>query len=226
MFLYLSYAMPVAAGWIAEGKSWTTKRPFRLSAYSTLFGAITVLGALVLYFIGVQPPNDNLLDYTLGLLVIMAVLWFGVARRKFPGPPIGEMIAKRQAEILAEEKAVGETRGKTVKIPPISAYKPLSKCCRYRWQAIDISIDTYGSRTCHKSPLETANPVRRFDSGPDLHHPWRAWSAASSAARLDRKARLASAHVLSLPRLGTELAPAGARSVCFNRRSCRLCPRR
>jgi amino acid transporter len=98
VFLYLSYAMPVAAGWIAEGKSWTTKGPFQLGAYSKLFGTITVLGALVLYFIGVQPPNDNLLDYTLGLLIIMAVLWFGVARRKFPGPPIGEMIAKRQAD--------------------------------------------------------------------------------------------------------------------------------
>jgi hypothetical protein len=32
-----------------------------------------------------------------------------VARSRFPGPPIGEVIAKRQAEIQAEEKAVGET---------------------------------------------------------------------------------------------------------------------
>jgi len=42
------------------------------------------------------------------LLVIMFVLWFGIARTRFPGPPIGDIIAKRQAAIAAEEKAVGE----------------------------------------------------------------------------------------------------------------------
>jgi amino acid transporter len=109
IFLYLSYAMPVAAGWLAEGKTWTAKGPFHLGAYSKPLGAITVLGAIVLFFIGIQPPNDKLVTYTGVLLVIMAILWFGVARQKFPGPPIGDMIAKRQAEILAEEKAVGET---------------------------------------------------------------------------------------------------------------------
>ena len=107
VFLYLSYAMPVAASLIAEGKTWTKKGPFTLGGLSKPLGLITVLGALLLYFIGVQPPNDKLLNYTGGLLVIMALLWFGVARRNFPGPPIGDMIAKRQAEIAAEERAVG-----------------------------------------------------------------------------------------------------------------------
>ena len=108
IFLYLSYVMPVAAGFLAEGKTWTTKGPFQLGTWSKPFAVVSVMGALLLYFIGVQPPNDDLLKYTGGLLVIMAILWFGVAQRKFPGPPIGDMIAKRQAEILAEEKAVGE----------------------------------------------------------------------------------------------------------------------
>jgi amino acid transporter len=108
VFLYLSYAMPVGAGLLAEGRTWTTKGPFQLGGFSKLFGVITVVWALVLYFIGVQPPNDDLLKYTGGLLVIMAVLWFGIARARFPGPPIGDMIAKRQAEIAREEKAVGE----------------------------------------------------------------------------------------------------------------------
>jgi amino acid transporter len=110
IFLYLSYVMPVAAGFLAEGKTWTTKGPFQLGTWSKPFAVVSVMGALLLYFIGVQPPNDDLLKYTGGLLVIMAILWFGVAQRKFPGPPIGEMIAKRQTEILAEEKAVGEVQ--------------------------------------------------------------------------------------------------------------------
>ena len=107
VFLYLSYAMPVAASLIAEGKTWTKKGPFTLGGLSKPLGLITVLGALLLYFIGVQPPNNKLIWYTVGLLVIMAILWFGLARTRFPGPPIGDMIAKRQAEIAAEERAVG-----------------------------------------------------------------------------------------------------------------------
>jgi amino acid transporter len=95
VFLYISYAMPVAAGLLAEGKSWTKKGPFQLGVWSRPLAAVTVLGAALLFFIGVQPPNDDLLKYTGGLLVIMAVLWFGVARKRFPGPPVGDRIAAR-----------------------------------------------------------------------------------------------------------------------------------
>src|SRR5262252_374472 len=78
VFLYLCYAMPVAAALIAEGKTWTKKGPFTLGGFSKPLGVVTVLGALLLYFIGVQPPNAKLLNYTGGLLIIMAILWFGV----------------------------------------------------------------------------------------------------------------------------------------------------
>jgi hypothetical protein len=35
-------------------------------------------------------------------------VWFGFESRRFKGPPIGEEVARRQAEIAAAEKAVGE----------------------------------------------------------------------------------------------------------------------
>ena len=108
IFLYLSYAAPIGAGLLAEGKTWTKKGPFDLGALSKPFAIISVLGGLLLFFIGVQPPNNALITYTIVLLIVMAVLWFGVARRKFPGPPVGDIIAKRQAVIAAEERAVGE----------------------------------------------------------------------------------------------------------------------
>jgi len=92
VFLYISYAMPVAAGLVAEGRSWTKKGPFQLGAWSRPLAALTVLGAALLFFIGVQPPNDDLLKYTGGLLAIMAVLWFGIARRRFPGPPVEKVL--------------------------------------------------------------------------------------------------------------------------------------
>jgi hypothetical protein len=33
LFLYISYAMPIAAGFLAEGKSWTEFGPFRLGIW-------------------------------------------------------------------------------------------------------------------------------------------------------------------------------------------------
>lgn len=109
IFLYISYAAPTGAGLLAEGKTWTHKGPFRLgNGLSRICAVISVLGALLLFYIGVQPPNDALIIYTGVLLVIMCICWFSRARTHFPGPPIGDVIAKRQTEILAAEKAVGE----------------------------------------------------------------------------------------------------------------------
>ncbi|BAJ82066.1 MULTISPECIES: amino acid permease [Acidiphilium] len=112
MFLYISYAMPVAAGLLAEGKTWTEFGPFRLGALSKPLAVISIIGVFVLIYIGIQPPNNILITYGLGLIVLMLVLWFGVARVRFPGPPISrEAIASRAAEIAAEERAVHEGTG-------------------------------------------------------------------------------------------------------------------
>jgi amino acid transporter len=109
MFLYVSYAMPIAAGIFAEGKTWTEFGPFKLGALSKPLAILSILGTLVVIFVGIQPPNNILISYGLGLIILMLVLWFGVARRHFPGPPIGAAaVAARAQEIAAEEQAVGQ----------------------------------------------------------------------------------------------------------------------
>jgi len=101
--------MPIGAGLLAEGKTWTEFGPFRLGALSKPLAAISVLGGFAIIYIGTRPPNDILDSYFVGLLVLLAVIWFGVARTRFPGPPIGAAaVAARTAEIAAEEAAVGE----------------------------------------------------------------------------------------------------------------------
>lgn len=106
VFFYISYAMPIAAGLLAEGKTWTTFGPFRLGAWSRPFAVVTVLGVVLIAFIGLQPPNDILVGYAVGLVVLLALGWFLSERRRFAGPPVGDVIARRQAEIVAAERAL------------------------------------------------------------------------------------------------------------------------
>ncbi|HUW79323.1 MAG TPA: amino acid permease [Acidocella sp.] len=109
MFLYISYAMPIAAGLFAEGKSWTEFGPFRLGFLSKPLAAISTLGGILIIYIGTRPPNNILDSYFIGLLVLIAIIWFGVARTRFPGPPIGAAaVAARTTEIAAEEQALGK----------------------------------------------------------------------------------------------------------------------
>jgi amino acid transporter len=73
-----------------------------------LVAVLSILSAILIFFIGIQPPNDWALWITVGFLVLTGIIWLVFERRRFKGPPIGDMIAKREAEILAAEKAVGE----------------------------------------------------------------------------------------------------------------------
>jgi amino acid transporter len=108
MFLYISYLLPVAAGLIAYRRSWQKMGPFDLKGLFPVVAVLSLLGGAVLIYIGIQPPNDQALTVTLIALAITAVVWFGLERRRFQGPPIGGVSAEKLAEIAAREKAVGE----------------------------------------------------------------------------------------------------------------------
>ena len=58
--------------------------------------------------LGVQPPNDFALKVVGVIALLTAIAWFGIENRRFKGPPIGDRIAARAAEIAAAEAAVGE----------------------------------------------------------------------------------------------------------------------
>ena len=74
----------------------------------TLFAVLSILSMILIFVIGIQPPNDWALYITVGFFILTAIVWFAFENRRFQGPPIGDMIAKRQAAIAAAEKAVGE----------------------------------------------------------------------------------------------------------------------
>jgi amino acid transporter len=88
IFLYISYVMPSAAGFFVYGKSWTHMGPFSLGR--TLFrilAVISVLGVLLLIWIGIQPPNEKALWVTAITFALITVLWWSGIRKIFSGPP-------------------------------------------------------------------------------------------------------------------------------------------
>ncbi|WP_290990876.1 amino acid permease [Hyphomicrobium sp.] len=111
IFLFFSFVIPIALGFFAYGTSkWPKMGPWNIGRplYS-LFAILSVLSMILIFVIGVQPPNDWALNITVGFVVLTGLIWFLLERNRFQGPPIGDMIAKRQAEIRAAEAAVGET---------------------------------------------------------------------------------------------------------------------
>lgn len=108
VFLYVSYIMPIGAGILAEGKTWTKKGPFNLGGASKLVAVLAVLGGGVLAFVGFQPPYQLVGEFLAGAIVLLIVVWFAFERNRFAGPPLTpEAVAKRQAEIAREEAALG-----------------------------------------------------------------------------------------------------------------------
>jgi amino acid transporter len=87
IFLYISYVLPAALGLRAHGRSWTTMGPWNLGRWYRPLAAVSVLGCVALIFIGMQPPNEKAAWIVGGVLLVMALIWFGGARSRFAGPP-------------------------------------------------------------------------------------------------------------------------------------------
>jgi amino acid transporter len=89
IFLYLSYVMPTLVGLRAFGRTWTRFGPFHLGGplYKSL-AVVSVLGAAVLVWIGVQPPNEKALTVLLAMAALLLAAWWLGIRRIFRGPPV------------------------------------------------------------------------------------------------------------------------------------------
>ncbi|MBN9690084.1 MAG: amino acid permease [Verrucomicrobia bacterium] len=88
VFLYLSYVLPVAAGFLAYGGRWRKFGPWQLGAAYRPLALVAVLGCLFLLVIGVQPPNHQAVPILGGTALLMIAVWFGLERRRFRGPPV------------------------------------------------------------------------------------------------------------------------------------------
>jgi amino acid transporter len=88
VFLHLSYTMPIAAGLLAEGKTWRHKGPFSLGGMSKILAVLAVIGGVFVQFIGMKPPNQKVFYLMIAMLVIMTIFWFVLGEKnRFKGPP-------------------------------------------------------------------------------------------------------------------------------------------
>jgi len=91
IFIFISYGLPIALGGLAYGGRWNKMGPWDMGPLFRLVALLVTLSAVLILFLGVQPPNDAALQITLAFLVLTAVVWFGFERRRFKGPPVTTM---------------------------------------------------------------------------------------------------------------------------------------
>jgi amino acid transporter len=110
VFLFLSFIIPIMLGMFAFGTAkWPKAGPWDMGA--GLFKLVCVLafiGMIIIFYIAVQAPNERVLWVVVGIVALLVVLWFAVESRRFKGPPVGEEIKRRQAEIAKKEAVFGE----------------------------------------------------------------------------------------------------------------------
>ena len=91
MFLYVSYVVPCVLGAWAHGKSWTVMGPWDLGGWYRPLAVTSVAGCTGLILIGIQPPNEKSMWVVGGYGLLLAIVWFAVARHRFAGPPVAAL---------------------------------------------------------------------------------------------------------------------------------------
>ena len=109
VFLYISMVMPIAAGLLAEGgPKWKEKGPFNLGKLSKPNAVLAIIFGIVLAISGFFPPNEKVFYFTVAMVIIMPIVWYGFERNRFEGVPQGDKITERQKMIADIEKRYGE----------------------------------------------------------------------------------------------------------------------
>ena len=98
--------MPIAAGMLAFNKSWKTFGPWNIGTKFPIVAMFCIAIAAVIFFIGVQPPNDKALLFMAVIIAVTIAVWFGIERKRFQGPPVGADIEARAKAIAEAEHAI------------------------------------------------------------------------------------------------------------------------
>ncbi|WZO98305.1 amino acid permease [Isosphaeraceae bacterium EP7] len=98
IFIYLSYIIPISAGLLAHGRTWTAMGPWTVGRWFKPLATLSVLGGLLLIAAGIAPPNDTAAYRVVGGgIAALALAWVLVERKRFKGPPLMDMLDHTRA---------------------------------------------------------------------------------------------------------------------------------
>ncbi len=87
VLLYISYVLPIFAGFLAYGRTWTKMGPWHMGKAYRPMAMISAVGCVGLIVIGAQPPNEIAVKILASTAALMLLAWFGFERKRFQGPP-------------------------------------------------------------------------------------------------------------------------------------------
>jgi uncharacterized BrkB/YihY/UPF0761 family membrane protein len=110
IFLFFSFIIPITLGLFTYGgPKWPKMGPWNIGRGGfSLFAILSIIAMVLIFVIGIQPPNQWAFKITIGFFILTAIVWLALENRRFKGPPIGDAIAKRQAAIAAAEAAINK----------------------------------------------------------------------------------------------------------------------
>lgn len=88
ILLYLSYMLPILAGFFVHGRSWKNMGPWHLGIWFKPMALLSTIASVGIVCIGIQPPNEKAGYAVLAITIFLVAFWFIFARHRFQGPPI------------------------------------------------------------------------------------------------------------------------------------------
>jgi amino acid transporter len=84
--LYVSYGIPVLVALLARRKGWPRTGPWTLGRWGSWVNGLAVAWIAAIAVLMSLPPNGIAGGMMVGMLVVLAVGWLAIARRRFRGP--------------------------------------------------------------------------------------------------------------------------------------------
>ena len=89
MALYVSYAIPIMLGALARSRGkWRRPGPFHLRGFGIPVAWVATLWCGFVLVVCSLPPNVVAAKMLGGVVVVLALIWFGAVRRRFVGPKV------------------------------------------------------------------------------------------------------------------------------------------
>ena len=97
MGLYVSYALPIFLGALARRRgAWRRRGPFSLGRLGAPIAWGAVLWTGFVLVVCTLPPNRVAGGMLAGMVVVLAVVWVAVVRRRFAGPEVSLAALERE----------------------------------------------------------------------------------------------------------------------------------